>query len=86
MWRAVFLAIGISMCIAGGECLVIEKFVIGADSPPPTPQTPATLFGAPPSGTGPTTRDIEPVDWTPWSLLSAGAVVILYAITLNRQG
>jgi hypothetical protein len=82
-----FLAVGISMCILGAECLIVEKFVVASESPQPTAQSPATLFGAPPAAAiGPTSRDLEPPDWAPWSLLSAGAVVILYAITLNRQG
>jgi hypothetical protein len=85
MWRALFLALGISMCILGGECLVVEKFVMGAQ-PAPSEQTPATIFGAPPAALGGESRDIEPAEWTPWSLLSAGAVIILYAVTLNRQG
>jgi hypothetical protein len=86
MWRALFLALGISTCIVGGECLVVEKFVIGAESAPPSEQNPATLFGNPPAPLGTASRDLEPAEWAPWSLLSAGAVVILYAITLNRQG
>ena len=85
MWRAMFLAVGISMCILGGECLVVEKFVLGGEAQP-TADTPATLFGAAPAAAGPASRDIEPADWAPWSLLSAGAVIILYAVTLNRQG
>lgn len=86
MWRALFLALGISTCIVGGECLVVKKFVLGAQPSPPTEQNPATLFGSPPASAGTAPRDIEPAEWAPWSLLSAGAVVILYAITLNRQG
>ena len=86
MWRAMFLAVGISMCILGAECLVVEKFVVASDSPRPTTDSPATLFGAPPAAMAASVRDIQPPDWAPWSLLSAGAVVILYAITLNRQG
>jgi hypothetical protein len=85
MWRALFLAVGISMCILGAECLVVERFVMGSEGPPPA-QTPASLFGASPAAVGPASRDVEPPEWAPWSLLSAGAVIILYAITLNRQG
>jgi hypothetical protein len=85
MWRALFLAVGITMCILGAECLVVEKFVMGAEGPP-TEQAPATIFGAPPTPLGVASRDIEPAEWAPWSLLSAGAVIILYAVTLNRQG
>ena len=86
MWRALFLAVGISMCILGCECLVVEKFVMGSEGPPPSEQNPATIFGSPPAAIGATTRDVEPAEWAPWSLLSAGAVIILYAVTLNRQG
>lgn len=85
MWRALFLAVGISMCILGGECLVVEKFVMGGEAPP-SEQNPATIFGSPPAPLGTLSRDVEPAEWAPWSLLSAGAVIILYAVTLNRQG
>jgi hypothetical protein len=84
MWRALFLAIGIFLCILGAQCLVVDRFVMASDQPLPTAESPATLFGAPPS-TGPlASRDIEPADWAPWSFLSAGAVVILYALTINK--
>ncbi len=92
MWRAFFLALGIYLCILGAECLVVDNFVMAGETPPaasadPTapPAGPATLFGAaaPPP---PAQRNIEPAEWAPWSLLSAGAVVILYALTINRQG
>src|SRR5687767_10953295 len=86
MWRAMFLAVGISMCILGAECLVVEKFVLGGEGTP-TAESPATLFGSSASASiGTPGRELEPPDWAPWSMLSAGAVVILYAVTLNRQG
>jgi hypothetical protein len=85
MWRAFFLAVGIYMCILGAECLAVEKFVMADGRPAPSSATPATLFGSAPAPIAPK-RDIEPPEWAPWSLLSAGAVVILYALTINRQG
>jgi hypothetical protein len=30
-------------------------------------------------------REISPPEWAAWSLLSAGAVVILYSITLPQK-
>ncbi|HMS80271.1 MAG TPA: hypothetical protein PKC20_12195 [Burkholderiaceae bacterium] len=30
--------------------------------------------------------DWKPAEWAPWSLLSTGAIVILYSVTLNRGG
>lgn len=84
MWRAFFMALGISLCILGAECLVVDQFVMAGEQPP-TEQVPATFFGAvPPAATQ--SRDITPAEWAPWTLLSAGAVVILYALTVNKQG
>jgi hypothetical protein len=57
---------------------------MASDQPVATEESPATLFGAPPEMAGMPTRDIEPADWAAWSFLSAGAVVILYALTINK--
>jgi hypothetical protein len=84
MWRAIFLAAGIFLCILGAECLVVDRFVMASDRPAITEETPATLFGAGAAGMPMANPDIEPADWAPWSFLSAGAVVILYALTINR--
>jgi len=83
MWRAFFLASGIFACILGAQCLVVDSFV-WANEPAPTAENPATLFGAPPIETG--SPDLKPAEWAPWSLLSGGAVVILYSLTLGRSG
>lgn len=81
MWRAFFLAIGIYMCILGAECLAVESFEMTADDATES-ATAATLFGNPPIAR----RVIEPAEWAPWSFLSAGTVIILYALTINRGG
>jgi hypothetical protein len=87
MWRAFFLAVGIYMCILGGECLLVERFVMAGERPPAeSASAPATLFGSSPAPVASSSRDIEPPEWAPWSFLSAGAVIILYALTINRQG
>jgi hypothetical protein len=90
MWRAFFLAIGISMCIVGAECLAVDRFEFATEEEIVEdfgPEGPATLFGAPPaSAMEPISQDIEPPEWAPWSLLSAGTVIILYALTINRGG
>jgi hypothetical protein len=87
MWRAFFLAVGIYLCILGAECLAVERFEMASDEPAiESSGSPATLFGsAPPPPLAPS-RDIEPPEWAPWSLLSAGAVIILYSLTINRGG
>ncbi len=79
MWRAVFLALGIILCILGGECLVVEKAVLAeplvAAQPQSTFMTPAT----------PASREIQPPEWAPWSLLSGGAVILLYSYTVPKR-
>ena len=93
MWRALFLACGISACILGAECLVVDTFVMAGEKSPlitSREPAPATLFGSaePPAVLvgGRQTKNIKPAEWAPWSLLSVGAVVILYSLTLNRPG
>jgi len=88
MWRAFFLAVGISMCIVGAECLAVERFEFAGEEmvEDAGPAGPATLFGASPPSLTPVNNDIEPPEWAPWSLLSAGTVIILYALTINRAG
>jgi hypothetical protein len=86
MWRAFFLAIGITMCIVGAECLAVERFELAAaEVESDSGSGPATLFGNPPDPVF-ESRDIEPPEWAPWSFLSAGTVIILYALTINRGG
>ena len=79
MWRAFFLAIGIFACIIGAECMVVDRFVMAGNSPPA--ETAPAVFNAAPA---PLQREMKPPEWAPWSLLSAGAVVILYSLTLAK--
>jgi hypothetical protein len=81
MWRAFFLAIGINLVVWGAECLVIEKAVLAGESKPA--ETPYNPLAAEPVRSGP--REIRPPEGAPWSLLSAGAVVILYSFTIPRR-
>ena len=80
MWRALFLAIGVSLAILGAESMVLEKVVMAASKP----QAGDNRFftAALPAAKG---REIVPPEWAPWGLLSAGAVVILYSFTIPRR-
>lgn len=71
MWRSFFLAIGAYCCLLGFQALAIDKAVL-------KPRVRSGQVVAP-------ARDISPPDWAPWSLLSSGAVVILYSFTLPRK-
>lgn len=84
MWKAIFLALGIVLCIMGAECMVIEKAVF-AKSPDEQQQSAPATFLLAPAPEPPPPNEIKPAEWAPWSLLSSGAVIILYSITLPRR-
>ncbi len=84
MWKAVFLALGIVLCILGGECMVIEKVVLAKQTAQGQEPAPATFLLAP-APVPPPPNEIKPAEWAPWSFLGSGAVIILYAITLPRR-
>lgn len=79
MLRAFFLAMGISTCIYGGECLVVDRFVMAAEAKPVATQS-GTF--APPVKAA---RELTPPEWAPWSLLATGALVVLYSMAMRRD-
>jgi hypothetical protein len=76
MWRAFFLAVGISSCVAGLECMAVDKVVLASRG-----GTAPAEAGAAPAGP----RELLPPEWAPWSLLSGGAVVMLYSVTIPKK-
>ena len=88
MWRAFFCAIGIVLIILGIECLLIDSAVLVAgvlDDPGQSArQQTGGLFSAP----VPTNVDriFKPSEWFPWSLLATGSIVLLYSISLKKNG
>jgi hypothetical protein len=73
MWRSFFLAVGVTLCILGVQCLAIDKAVLAAR---PAAQGMSNAIAS---------REISPADWAPWSLLSAGAVTMLYSFTVPNR-
>jgi hypothetical protein len=79
MWRSLFLAAGITCCILGTECFLMEKAVLRTDLP--AAQTRNALFATP----GAAANEFVPPEWAPWTLLSVGAVVIIYSYSIPRR-
>jgi hypothetical protein len=77
MLRAFFLAMGICCLATGLECMVVEKAEM-AQGPANSPSSFArqAMPGA---------HEVEPPEWAPWSLMSVGAVVILYTFTIPKK-
>jgi hypothetical protein len=80
MWRSMFLALGIVVCILGAECLVMEKAVLASDNAK-LEQTASLYLSSPALPT----KEIKPPDWAPWTLMSFGAVVILYSYSIQHR-
>jgi hypothetical protein len=69
MWRSFFLALGAYCCLLGVEALALERAVLKVDA----------------MNAQSTWREIVPPDWAPWSLMGAGAVVMLYSFTIPQR-
>ena len=80
MLRAFFLAMGISTCIYGSECLVVERFVFAGENKPA-----ATEAGVLNSTPAKPPRELQPPEWAPWSLLATGALVVLYSMAMRKE-
>jgi hypothetical protein len=85
MWRSFFLAIGITTIVLGLECQVVEKAVLADDFSIVGTRVKDDLFADLPQTTI-VKRIVTPPEWAPWSLMSVGAIIVLYAVTLRPSG
>jgi hypothetical protein len=81
MARAFFFTIGLFATLVGAECLIVDRAVLNLDRPVAQRQG----FFPMVRGSVRPKREIEPPDWMGWSLISAGAVTMLYSITLPKK-
>ena len=65
--------------IFGAECLILDKVVL-ANSIMKSPKSYASEYDL-----GPPKRVFVPPEWSPWALLAAGAVIVLYTHS-HRSG
>ena len=77
MWRAFFLAIGISLIIVGAECMVVHKAVLAGE------RSAATETSTTDVSVG--SQEFKPPEWAPWSLIAGGAVIVLYSYSLPKR-
>lgn len=82
MWRALFLALGAFAVLVGLECLICDKAILAAKN-----EVSAQGMLANPSAAAGSVqrREIVPPEWAPWSLLSGGAVTMLYSFTIPKR-
>ena len=94
MWRAIVMAIGISLCILGGEFMVVDRLVMADDTPnlATSPYADGTYMpsssyrslGTYSSLGSSSERVFIPPEWAPWGAMSAGVLTVLYAAAIPR--
>lgn len=84
MLRGTFFSIGMFIALWGGSLFFIDKIVLkGGDDPAQrNPNFRGMYAGNQQQQKG---RTIDPPDWVSFSLLSVGAVTMLYAVALPRK-
>jgi hypothetical protein len=80
MVRAFFAAVGISLCILGAECLLVDSAVLASAEKLPVAQN--SLYVAAPTVEK---KVVKTPEWAPWTFLSAGTIILIYAVTLKRS-
>ena len=80
MWRSFFLAAGVYCCLLGAQSLTVDKAVLSSKEP-----APARLMNMNFGGSMVRNREITPPPWAPWSLMSLGAVTLLYSFTIPKR-
>jgi len=82
MWRAFFLAIGLSLVIMGAEFMAVERVVLYE---PPAPGGPIAALTNITSTVSVNATTLAPPEWAPWCLFSAGAIVMIYSFTIPKR-
>lgn len=88
MWRTFFLSVGIALAIFGGEFLILEKATWAKAADKSDVQQVAGYLVADKGEEDEekeSSKAFKPQPWVPWAMLSVGAIVILYCVSLPKQ-
>jgi hypothetical protein len=82
MWRSMFIALGIFLCLLGAEFLACDHLVLRNSLQEPAAgnaNSAVTMVSVSTPQPGPR-RIYVPKDWMPWTLLASGAIVLMYSV------
>lgn len=79
LWQPFLLAIGISLCLVGAECLVLDQVVLAEPGSQPALADYGQIDLAPMTPR----RVLVPPEWAAWALLASGSIVILYSYSFG---
>ncbi len=81
MWRSFFLASGVYCCLLGAQSLAVDRVMLADKEPVPARLLNMNLTG----NNAARNKEITPPAWAPWSLMSFGAVTLLYSFTIPKR-
>jgi hypothetical protein len=83
MLRACFFATGLFVCLWGASFLFIDSLVLNIDDQPQTDGGFRGLLGMVTTAEAP--KVFSPPEWAAFSLISIGAVTMLYSVALPKR-
>ncbi len=94
MWKALSLALGITLIVFGAELFFVDELEIrkvrqGANDAQATANTgffqTASYSGYNNPANPAKTTLYKPADWMPWSFLAGGSIIVIYTFTLTSR-
>jgi hypothetical protein len=83
MLRGAFFSLGLFITLWGASLLFVDKLVINVRDEAARPANFRGMYA--PNQQQPRQRTIDPPDWAAFSMLSVGAVTMLYAVALPKK-
>jgi len=77
MFRWLSIALGVVLVVLGAESLAIDKAVLHKKKQPEQAESTFAFMT-----TEPAAKEIVVPEWAPWTMLSTGAIVLLYALAI----
>lgn len=84
MWRTLFFTLGLFVALLGATCFFVESVTLKAAEKPADGWRGVVARVRNTVGS-PERKTIEPPEWAAFSLISLGAVTMLYAVALPRR-
>lgn len=85
MWRAIFFGGGLFVASWGGSFLMVDRMVLTMETAPAPIQRQDDVRGLFITRGADNKAEFNPPEWAAFTLISVGAVTMLYAIALPKR-
>jgi len=77
MFRWLSIALGVVLVVLGAESLAVDKAIMHKKQVRPEEQNTFAFMS-----TEPQAQEIVVPEWAPWTMLSTGAIILLYSLAI----